>query len=66
MKPLQLDDFASDGELEIEDKLPYGGIIKESDRMVNMMADLGNDSEWLPWNEQVKKDARITGKIVHF
>jgi hypothetical protein len=48
MKPSQLDDFASDGELKMEDELPYGGIIKESDPMVNMMADLGDDGKWLP------------------
>ena len=66
MKPSRLDDFASDGELELEDELPYGGTIKENDPMVNIMADLGDNGEWLPWNEWVKKDARITGKIVCF
>jgi len=46
MKPSWLDDFASDGELEMEDKLPYGGVIdKENDPMVRLIADLGNDSE---------------------
>jgi hypothetical protein len=43
-----LDNFASDRELEMEDELPYRGIIKESNPMVNMMADLGNDGKWLP------------------
>jgi len=67
MKPSQLDDFASDGELEMEDKLPYGGMIdKENDPMVRLMADLGNDGKWLPWREQMKRDARITGKGVHY
>jgi len=63
MKPSQLDDFASDGELEMEDKLPYGGAIdKENNPMVRLMADLGDDGKWLPWREQIKRDARITGK----
>ena len=34
--------------------------------MVNMMATLKDDDEWLPWREQMKKDAKITGKIVHY
>jgi len=66
MKPSQLDDFASDGELELEDKLLFEGAIKEDNPMVKMMANLGDDGEWLPWREQMKKDARIIGKIVHY
>ena len=65
MKPSRLDDFVSDGELELEDDLPYGGEIEVNNPMVNMMVDLGDNDEWLPWREQMKKDARITGKIVH-
>jgi len=48
MKLSQLDDFASDGELEMEDKLPDGGAIKVNDPMVNMMVDLGDNNKWLP------------------
>ena len=66
MKISQLDDFASDGELEMEDELPDEGMIKVNDPMVNMMVDLGDDGEWLPWREQMKKDARITGKIISY
>ena len=65
MKPSRLDDFALDGELELEDDLPCGGASEANDPMVNMMADLGDDDEWLPWREQMKKDARIKGKNVH-
>jgi hypothetical protein len=43
-----LDNFASDRELEMEDKLPYRGIIEKSNPMVNMMANLGDDGKWLP------------------
>jgi len=63
---LWLDDFASDRELELEDKLLFEGTIEEDDPMVKMMANLGDDGEWLPWREQMKKDARIIGKIVHY
>jgi hypothetical protein len=62
MKPSRLDDFASDGELELEDELPDGEPREASHSMVNMMVDLGDDDEWLPWREQMKKDARIKGK----
>jgi len=65
MKPSWLDDFASDRELELEDKHPYRGTIeKENNPMVRMMTDLGNNGKWLSWREQIKKDARITGKVV--
>jgi len=64
MKPSQGDDGASDGELELEDDLPYGGAIEVSRPMVKMMAALGDNDKWLPWSEQKKKDARITGEIV--
>ena len=64
MKPSQGDDGASDKELELEDDLPYGGMIEVSHPMVKMMATLGDDDKWLPWSEQKKKDARITGEIV--
>ena len=64
-KPSWLDDFASDGELEMEDELPYRGAIdKKNNPMVRLIADLGDDSKWLPWKEQMKRDARITGKGV--
>jgi len=66
MKPSRLDDFVSDGELELEDELLFEGAIEEDDPMVKMMANLGNDGKWLPWREQMKKDARIIGKIVHY
>jgi len=66
MKPLWLDDFALDRELELEDKLLFEGTIEEDDPMVKMMANLGDDGKWLPWREQMKKDARIIGKIVHY
>ncbi len=65
MKPSWLDDFASDGELELEDELPYGGASEVNDSMVNMMVDLGNNDKWLPWREQMKKHTRIKGKNVH-
>jgi len=65
MKPLQGDDGTSNGELELEDNLPYGGAIEVSHPMVKMMAALGDNDKWLPWSEQKKKDTRITGEIIH-
>ena len=56
----------SDGELKLEDKLPYGGRIKMQDPMVDMVVDLGDNDEWLPWREQAKKDARIIGNIISY
>ena len=64
IKPLQGDDGASNGELEVEDNLPYRGVIEVSCPMVKMMATLDDNDEWLPWGEQQKKNTRITGKII--
>lgn len=63
MKPSELDDCASDGELELEDDLPYGGMIEVNDPMLNMMFNLYDDDKWLPLREQIKVDARIKGKF---
>jgi len=63
MKPSELDDCASDGELELEDDLPYGGAIEVNDSMLDMMFDLHDDNKWLPLREQIKVDARIKGKF---
>ena len=65
MKPLQGDDSASNGELEVEDNLPYRGTIEVSYPIVKMIAALGDNDEWLPWGEQKKKNTRITGEIIH-
>jgi len=63
MKPSELDDCASDGELELEDDLPYGGAIEVNDPMLNMMFNLHDDDKWLPLRERIKADARIKGKF---
>jgi len=63
MKPSELDDCASNGELELEDDLPYGGTIEVNDPMLDMMFDLCDDDEWLPLREWIKADARIKGKF---
>ena len=70
MKPSQGDDGTSDGELELEDDLPYGGAIEVSRPMVKMMAALGNNDEWLPWNEPmnlepINLDDKQTSKVIH-
>ncbi len=65
LKPSQLDGRASDGEVEIEDDLPYGGAKELNGTMIDMMLDLGNydkrDGEWLPPKEQKKLVARKKG-----
>jgi hypothetical protein len=68
MKPSQFDGCGSDGELELDDELPYGGAIEVNVPMVDMMIELGDndarDGDWLPSKERRKLDARIKGKIV--
>ena len=66
MKPLQWDDYTSDEELELEEELPHSVETEVNCPMVNMMAALKDNDEWLPWREQIKKNARITGKVIHY
>jgi len=65
LKPSRLDGCASDGEVEIEDDLPYGGARELNGAMVDMMLDLGDyderDLDWLPPKEQRKLEARKKG-----
>ena len=66
MKPSQWDDYASDEELELEEELPHSVETEVNCPMVNMIAALKDNDEWLPWREQMKKNARITGKVIHY
>ena len=65
LKPSQLDGRASDGEVEIEDDLPYEGAKELNGVMIDMMLDLGDydkcDREWLPPKEWKKLVARKKG-----
>ncbi len=65
MKPLWLDGCALDGEVEIEDDLPYGGVKELNSAMIDMMLDLGNYNEhnnkWLPPKEWNKLEAGKKG-----
>ena len=65
LKPSQLDGRVSDGEIEIEDDLPYGGEKELNSTMIDMMLDLGDyderDGEWLPPKERKKLEARKKG-----
>jgi hypothetical protein len=65
LKPLQLDGHASDGEIEIEDDLPYRGAKELNGVMIDMMLNLGDyderDGEWLPPKEWKKLEARKKG-----
>ena len=33
--------------------------------MIEMIAKLDDNDEWLPWNEQRMKDSKIQGEIIH-
>jgi hypothetical protein len=65
MKPSELDDCVLDGELELEEDLPYRGAIEVNRPIIDIMVDLGDNDEWLPWNEWRKVDNRITDKPFH-
>jgi hypothetical protein len=47
MKPLRWDDYVLDEELELEEELPYSVETEVNCPMVNMMAVLKDDDEWL-------------------
>jgi hypothetical protein len=59
------DDLASDGEVEIEEDLPYGGEREVNGAMVDMMVELSDcderDAEWLPAKERWRLEARKKG-----
>jgi len=65
LKPSMHDGHTLDGEVEIEDDLPYRGMREVNGTMVDMMLNLGNyderDTEWLPLKEQRKLEARKKG-----
>jgi len=65
LKPLVVDDWASDADIELKDDLPPGGDKKVSTSMVNMMVDLEEyeGGEWLPPRVRKKIKARKTGII---
>ena len=65
LKPSEHDGCVLDGEVEIDDDLPYGGAREVNGAMVDMMLDLGNyderDVKWLPPKQQRKLEARKKG-----
>lgn len=65
LKPSPLDGCASEGEITMEDDLPYGAKKAVVKSMVDLMNHLGDaderDREWLPAEEQRKLDARKRG-----
>jgi hypothetical protein len=66
MKPSKHDGHVSDGKVEIEDDLPYGGAKEVNGAMVDMMLNLGDydkhNAEWLPPKKQRKLEARKKGR----
>ena len=68
MKPSELDNCGSDGEVELKDKLSDEGDVEVNGPMVDMMVDLSDcdawDLEWLPPNKQRKLAARKKGMVI--
>jgi hypothetical protein len=69
-KPSLQDNWRLDGEVEVEEDLPYGGAKEVNSAMIDMMIELGNyddehDGEWLPVKEWLRLEAKKKG-IVSF
>jgi hypothetical protein len=65
LKPSPLDGCASEGEITMEEDLPYGARKEVVSSMVNMIVNLDDldphNLEWLPAYEQRKLEARKKG-----
>ena len=69
-KPSPQDNWGPDGEVEVEEDLPYGGAREVNSAMINMMIELSNydnehDSNWLLVKKQSRLEAKKKG-IVSF
>jgi hypothetical protein len=66
-KPSPQDDWGLDGEVEVEEDLPYGGVREMNSAMIDMMIELGDydehDGEWLSAKEQSRLEAKKKGKV---
>ena len=67
LKPSPQDDWGLDGEVEVEEDLPYGGAREMNSAMIDMMVELGDydehDGEWLPAKERSRLEAKKKGKV---
>lgn len=67
MKPSCRDGCASDGKVNLEGDLPYGGAIEVNGAMIDMMCKLNDDDscdvDWLPPKELKKLEQRKKGMI---
>ncbi|SRR6266581_1114724 len=63
LKPSELDGEASDGDVDIEDDLPYGAAFELNNAMIQMIIELedARDLDWLPLAEQRKLAMRNKG-----
>ena len=54
LKPSKEDGDASDGDVVIEDDLPYGAAFQVNDNLVDMLVEMedARDLDWLPPKEQ--------------
>jgi hypothetical protein len=69
LKPSPQDDWGPDGEVEVEEDLPYGGAREVNSAMIDMIIKLGDydehDGKWLPVKEWSRLEAKKKG-IVSF
>ena len=66
LKPLQQDNWGPDGEMQVEEDLPYGGAREVNSAIIDMMIELSDydnecDGEWLPVKEQSRLKAKKKG-----
>jgi hypothetical protein len=63
LKPSAEDGDASDGEVDVDDDLPYGAAFEVNNAMVDMIVDLENkgDLDWLPFAERRKLETKKKG-----
>jgi hypothetical protein len=65
LKPSKEDGDASDGDVVIEDDLPYGAAFQVNDNLVDMLVETedARDLDWLPPKEQKRLEMRKKGEI---
>jgi hypothetical protein len=63
LKPSEEDGDTSDGEVNVEDDLPYGTAFEVNNAMVKMIVNLEDkgDLDWLPFAERRKLEMKKKG-----
>ena len=67
-KPSPQDNWGPDGEVKVEEDLPYREVREVNSAMVDMMIELSNydkhDCEWLPVKKQLRLEAKKKGIVI--